>query len=131
MLPSFLPLSLLSSPPLSSLLSPPSSHLPPLTSLLPPPSSRLLQVLRSAREHLAKIDLMKLEVTAEHCASLTLGAPHCSEVVAFARQAGFDHVTAPHLGSGFTLEAGDNCSAIPWHTAGGSQCQLDLAFTRA
>ena len=90
-----------------------------------------LSVLRSARDRLQQVHRILLEVPAPSCATLTEGAPSCSEVFDALRTLGFepeDGIPAKNT-KGIGLLRGFSCTDVPWETWN-SQCEFDVLFVR-
>ena len=93
-----------------------------------------LSVLRSGGD-LRQVQRLLLEVPNPSCATLTVGAPSCQEVVDFATQSGFvteaaictNTRRAPYAPG---LRRGFKCSDIPWDFSTMCKCEVDLLLTR-
>ena len=91
-----------------------------------------LDVLRSAGPRLARqVRSFMVEVPAPSCATLTEGAPSCSQVFAAIEELGFVAEEA-YMWNGVpqNLKRGFGCDAVPW-SRWNSKCEFDIMFTRA
>ena len=72
-----------------------------------------------------------VEVPAPSCATLTEGAPSCSQVFAAIEELGFVAEEA-YMWNGVpqNLKRGFGCDAVPW-SRWNSKCEFDIMFTRA
>ena len=73
-----------------------------------------LAVAQSAASAARRIQVMKLEVTADECRTAYVGAPTCSSTVAGMRELGFVELTS--------------CADVKWRNR---NCAADLLFTRS
>ena len=90
-----------------------------------------LDVLRSGGRHLARqVRSLMVEVPAPGCATLTKGAPNCSEVFAAIEELDFVADDAfMWNGAPQNLKRGFGCDAVPW-SRWNSRCEFDILFVQ-